>query len=167
MKRWYAVYTRPRQEALAEEHLARQGFEVYLPWCRTKRRRRGAWADVVEPLFPRYLFLRADLAEQNTAAVRSTRGVVGFVRFGGLPADVPDAFIDQLRARADQETGVHTIAPAEFVKGEAVEVVDGPLAGVEAVFFARDGAERVVLLYKLFGRDNKVVVPRNQVVSAA
>ncbi|MCI0507213.1 MAG: transcription/translation regulatory transformer protein RfaH, partial [Gammaproteobacteria bacterium] len=31
MKYWYTVHTKPRQEAIAEENLLRQGFTVYLP----------------------------------------------------------------------------------------------------------------------------------------
>ena len=36
MRSWYVVYTHPREEALAEENLKRQGFEVY--WPRYKKR---------------------------------------------------------------------------------------------------------------------------------
>jgi len=42
--------------------------------------------NTVEPLFPRYLFIRVDPARCSTAPVRSTRGVSGLVRHCGLPA---------------------------------------------------------------------------------
>ncbi len=87
---WYAVCCKPRQEAIAEENLLRQGFHVNLPRIRIRRHRRGQWIDAIEALFPRYLFIRIDPYRCNTAPVRSTRGVVGLVRFGGQPAVVPD-----------------------------------------------------------------------------
>ena len=31
MKNWFVVYTQPRNEDLASEHLGRQGFDVYFP----------------------------------------------------------------------------------------------------------------------------------------
>ena len=53
MKEWYAVHARPRQEAVAELNLKRQGYRTYLPRILLRKRRRGKWARVVEPLFPR------------------------------------------------------------------------------------------------------------------
>ena len=83
---WYAVCCKPRQESVAEDNLLRQGFHVYLPRIRIRQRRRKQWLDAVEVLFPRYVFIRIDPLRRSTAAVRSTRGVVGLVRFGGQPA---------------------------------------------------------------------------------
>lgn len=54
---WYVVQTKPRQEARAEAHLVRQGFECYLPVAEY-----AAGASVARlmppPLFPGYLFIR-------------------------------------------------------------------------------------------------------------
>jgi transcriptional antiterminator RfaH len=52
MQAWYAIYTKPKQETVAEENLQRQGFETYLPWIKHPKRRRGKWLDVTERLFP-------------------------------------------------------------------------------------------------------------------
>jgi transcriptional antiterminator RfaH len=54
---WLLAYTKPRQEALAEEHLRRQGYEVLCPQLRVQKLRRRKWTWVEEPLFPRYLFV--------------------------------------------------------------------------------------------------------------
>ena len=86
---WYLVHTRPRQEEIAREHLARQGYGVYLPRLQLPRRRRGRWLDVVEPLFPRYLFAGARRDEQSVHPIRSTRGVSALVRGGESYAPVP------------------------------------------------------------------------------
>ena len=50
---WLLAYTKPRQEALAEENLRRQGFEVLCPQLRVQKLRRRKWTWVEEPLFPR------------------------------------------------------------------------------------------------------------------
>ena len=70
MRCWYAVQTKPRKEAIAELHLRRQHFETYLPKVLLRKRRRAKWTKVVEPLFPRYLFIRVDPEESSLAAVR-------------------------------------------------------------------------------------------------
>ena len=82
---WYLVHTRPRQEEVAREHLERQGYGVYLPRLQLPRRRRGHWHDVIEPLFPRYLFAGARRNEQSLHPIRSTRGVFDPRAWGRVP----------------------------------------------------------------------------------
>ena len=78
---WFAVLTKPRQERIAQEHLCRQSFECFLPLAVNPYQKRGKKNKLlIEPLFPRYLFLRAIPEVQNLAPVRSTRGVNGMVR---------------------------------------------------------------------------------------
>ena len=166
-ERWYAVCCKPRQEAVAEENLLRQGFQVYLPRIRMRQRRRGAWIDAVEVLFPRYIFIRIDPLLRSTASVRSTRGAVGLVRFGGQPAVVPDAVMDALRQREDAASGMHEDKRPLFNAGDAVKLVDGPLAGMEAVFTEQDGDKRVIVLLELLGKANKVTVSRDWIARAA
>jgi transcriptional antiterminator RfaH len=164
---WYAVCCKPRQEAVAEVNLSRQGFHVYLPRIRIRQRRRGQWIDAVEVLFPRYVFIRVDPLRRSTATVRSTRGVVGLVRFGGQPAVVPDAVMNALLRREDADSGLHQDDRPLFSAGEQVKLVDGPLAGLEGVFTQQDGDRRVIVLLELLGKANKISVSRDWVARAA
>jgi len=166
-ERWYAVTCKPRQEAVAEENLLRQGFHVYLPRIRIRQRRRGHWIDAVEVLFPRYIFIRIDPQRRSTATVRSTRGAVGMVRFGGQPAVVPDAVMNALKQREDAASGMHEDQRPLFSAGEAIKLVDGPLAGMEGVFTEQDGDKRVIVLLELLGKANKVTVSRDWIARAA
>ena len=165
--RWYAVSCKPRQEAVAEENLLRQGFHVYLPRIRIRRRRRAQWIDAVEVLFPRYIFIRIDPLRRSTATVRSTRGVVGLVRFGGQPAVVPDAVMDALLKREDAASGLHQDSHPLFCAGEQVKFVDGPLVGMEGVFTQQDGDKRVIVLLNLLGKAHSVALSRDWIARAA
>lgn len=167
IERWYAVCCKPRQEAVAEENLVRQGFHVYLPRIRIRQRRRGHWLDAVEVLFPRYIFIRIDPERRSTATIRSTRGVVGLVRFGGQPAVVPDAVMDALKQREDAASGLHEDQRPLFSAGDTIKLVDGPLAGMEGVFTQKDGDKRVIVLLELLGKANKVTVSRDWIARAA
>ncbi|MBE0613470.1 MAG: transcription/translation regulatory transformer protein RfaH [Burkholderiales bacterium] len=167
IERWYAVCCKPRQEMVAEENLLRQGFQVYLPRIRIRLRRRGQWIDAVEVLFPRYIFIRVDTLKRSTATVRSTRGAVGLVRFGGQPAVVPDAIMDALREREDAASGMHEDKRPLFNSGDMVKLVEGPLAGMEAIFTEQDGDKRVIVLLELLGKANKVTVSRDWIERAA
>jgi len=167
IERWYAVCCKPRQEAVAEENLLRQGYRVYLPRIRMRQRRRGQWIDAVEVLFPRYIFIRLDPKRRSTAPVRSTRGVVGLVRFGGQPAVLPDAVMEALRQREDADSGLHQDDRPLFNAGEPIKLVDGPLSGMEGIFTQQDGDKRVIVLLELLGKANKVTVSRDWVARAA
>jgi transcriptional antiterminator RfaH len=154
---WFAVLTKPRAERIGRAHLERQGFECRLPLLRRESRARRAPASA-EPLFPRYLFLRADPARDDLACVRSTRGVCGLVRFGVEPARVPQGVVDALAARSDDD-GVVRLDPPELVPGAPVRIVDGPLAGLDAIFRAPGGEQRVHLLVRLIGGERAACVP--------
>jgi transcriptional antiterminator RfaH len=166
MKHWFAVHTRPRQEALAEEHLRRQCYEVYCPRIRQQRRSRGRWRQSTEPLFPRYLFVHLTPGQDNFSPVRYSTGVRDFIRFGGTPGRVPEVLIDEIRRHEDRELGVH-VAREQWQRGDAIEIVAGPFAGSRGIFTAASGAERVVILLTLLGRENRIVVPRDAIVPAA
>ena len=150
-KSWYLVYTKPRQEEVAQTNLVRQGYGVYLPHVREARKRQGRRIMVVEPLFPRYLFIRLDTHTDNWGPIRSTLGVASLVRFGQEPARIPDELIDFLRAR-EGEAGLHEWAEQEFRSGDRVRVAEGALLGYEGILLARTSRERVVVLLDILGR---------------
>ncbi len=164
---WYAVCCKPRQEAIAEENLQRQGYRTYLPRIRNARHRHGQWVDVIEPLFPRYLFIRIDPALRSTAPVRSTRGAVGLVRFGGQPAIIPEEVIDTIVQRETPNTGLHENNRPLLCTGEPIRLVEGPLVGMEGIFTEEDGDKRVIVLMELLGKAHQIRVNRDWVTPAA
>lgn len=162
---WYLVHAKPRQEAEALRQLERQEYTAYLPRCRVRRRVAGRIAAVIEPMFPRYLFVRLAAGTDDFSPIRSTRGVQGLVRFGGMPARLPDALIAQLRAR-EGEAGLIEIAP-EFQPGARVQIAEGPFAGLDAVFEARAGKDRAALLLHLAGQVVRMSLPMDALTAPA
>lgn len=150
---WYLVQCKVRQEERAEENLTRQGYPCLRPTFLRRKTVRGKLQTVAESLFPGYLFIQ--LANgANWAPLRSTRGVLRVVSFGGTPLPIDDAIIRQLQARAEQQD-----VAAELVPGQVVRIVDGPFAELEAIFVSMDGDERVVLLLNFLQREQKVRFP--------
>lgn len=112
----------------------------------------------IEPLFPRYLFLKADADHQSLGPVRSTRGVNGLVRFGKELAIMSESVIDAIKLRSDPETGLVQLKPVPVKKGDKVRVFDGPLAGIQGIFKERKGEKRALLLMELLGTESTVEV---------
>ena len=167
MKQWYAVYCRPRQEGRADEHLRRQGFEVFFPRMTCLRQRASGLQPVTEPLFPRYLFVRLDESTDQWGAIRSTRGVVDLVRVGYSLLPVPEGIVACIRRRIDPETGsVDLRKESDFQPGEKLQIIRGPFRGCEAIFETRDGNRRVVVLLDLMQREQSVTVETAAVMRA-
>jgi transcriptional antiterminator RfaH len=155
MKNWYLIYAKPHKELVAKENLERQGYEVYLPMARVRRRRLGKGATRIEPLFPRYLFIRLDTQTDNWSPIRSTMGVSNLVKFGMYPSIVPKSLIEVLCERCDEE-GIQDIIPGEFKSGESVRVMEGPMMGFEGVFLAKTSNDRVFVLLDIVGKHTRV-----------
>lgn len=73
----------------------------YLPKLRIEKISRRKAEIVIEPMFPRYVFVRLDLVGQGKSwePVRSTVGMLQLIYFGNRAAQVDDALIDWLRRR--------------------------------------------------------------------
>lgn len=162
--RWFVVYTKPRAEAHAEEHLARQSFTTYLPRIRQLRHHRGHWREITAPLFPRYLFVRLVPGVEDISPVRSTRGVTKLVRFGEQLAVMPRGMVEALRACEDPAVGAHTLDRALFNRGDRVRIVQGAFAGLEGIFQVSTGEERVIILLNILGREaSPVTLPKSDI----
>lgn len=154
---WYLVYCKPRQESVARENLARQGYETYLPLMRDVRRRRGRRVTLIAPMFPRYLFIHLNRATDNWAPIRSTLGVVSLVRFGRAAARVPEKLLAMLRSREDAQ-GIQILPVEEYKPGSRVRITRGGFAGYEGIFQAASGRERVTVLLDVLGRQARATV---------
>jgi len=158
---WRAVYCKAREERRAEAHLENQGFEVFLPRVRTRWRRHGHSSVRVEPMFPRYLFVSLAAFEDDWSTIRSTRGVSGLVRFGDQFPVVPNDFVAALRDKHATAGAVDITGVQEMKPDDPVEITDGALAGMRAVFRASSGKERVIVLMSLLNREKEIEVPRD------
>ncbi|MCH9643663.1 MAG: transcription/translation regulatory transformer protein RfaH [Gammaproteobacteria bacterium] len=159
---WYLVYAKPRQEQVALENLDRQGYHGYLPRIVVRRRRLGAYKEIVEPMFPRYLFLSMCAKVDNWMPIRSTRGVASLVRFGGYPAKVPDSLIEFIQQKEAKYKSVGEIA--EVLKpGDKVRILDGAWDNYEAIFETKSSKQRVVVLLDILGSPTRVEIPRDLV----
>ncbi|MEI6300060.1 MAG: transcription/translation regulatory transformer protein RfaH [Betaproteobacteria bacterium] len=161
--RWYVIHTKLRQEQLAFENLSRQGFECYLPTVSAERVQQRVLVVVIEPLFPRYLFIRLDDAidsGKSWSPIRSTKGVSRLVAFGGEPAKVPDRLVDLLRELAG---GNSNAQPKRlFEAGEKVRIDSGPFAGIEGIYQMTDGTARAFVLIELISTKASLAVEPGQ-----
>ena len=98
MKRWYLVYCKRGDQKRAQQHLENQGVECFYPQIEVEKSVRGKEKRVEEPLFPSYIFVRFDYEQgPSFTTVRSTRGVVDFIKFGARPHEVQGDLVFELK----------------------------------------------------------------------
>ena len=147
-RQWYVVRSEPRAEYMAASELDRAGFEVLLPRAKTPNPRNGH-TDI--PLFPGYLFLRCDLAEEAPPIRLTAPHVSGWVSFDGVVPSLPDDFVSSLMLRLtalSEEGGLWR----RFRRGEKVQVVTGSLHELaEVVEEPKSPQARVRVLMEFMG----------------
>ena len=151
---WYAVATKARDESVARANLERQSYQVFLPTISLKKRRRGRWMSVTEPLFPGYLFVSLLLGADDPAPIRSTLGCIGLVRFGQAHTPVPSSLIAALNGASEGAID----APLPFNQRDKVRFISGPFAGIETVFDMPGGEDRAQVFLELLGKVQRLTV---------
>lgn len=164
--RWFAVQTQSNRETKAAHHLKRQGFEVYFPRY-LKRRSHARKIEIVPaPLFPGYMFVAIDLETQRWRAIRSTVGVLRLVTNGDEPSPLPDALIDAMRRREDEEGFVKVEQGPSFNRGDKVLVRAGAFSDTQGLFEGLADRDRVAILLDLLGRKVRVMLSADVIVAA-
>jgi transcriptional antiterminator RfaH len=162
---WYVLRTKPRQESRAQLNLQAWGLETLLPLNRSGNRVIGKSGDrtPVCMLFPSYIFCK--FAETMFGKVKYTYGVAHIVSFGGVPAVVDQAIIDELAARALPLHGASGHGSAvSFRRGDKVLIESGPFKNFIGIF-EQDlpGSERVRILLDAVKFQSRVECGRGEI----
>jgi transcription antitermination factor NusG len=147
-RRWYAVFTVPKNEKAVARHLDLRQIESFLPTYESVR----VWKNrqrvkVVLPLFPTYLFVCIGFRER--AKVLQAPGVLQIVGNSREPLPLPDSEIEFLRSDFCREK---TEPYRELVVGQKVRVRSGVMQGVEGVLIRKNNSLRFVLTLGLINQ---------------
>lgn len=136
---WWVLHTRPRQEKSLVRQLHRARIPYYLPLIPRRWRLRGRMMTSHLPLFPSYVFLRADRQERVSAL--STNRVVRSL-------EVPDQAVlwqDLRQIRRLITAGVPISPENRLTTGMMVEITCGPLAGLRGRILRSASGHRFVV----------------------
>jgi transcriptional antiterminator RfaH len=148
---WYVLRTKPHKEHQVYGQLAANDVETYFPTITVTPV--NPRASRIRPYFPNYMFVHVDLEAVRVSVMQWLPGAVGLVEFGGIPSQVPDNFVHELRRHIAALEAMGGLTFGELKKGDVVKITSGPFAGYEAIFDVRlSGTERVRLLLDVLGR---------------
>ena len=150
MKQWYTLYTKANSEQQVATLLQEKGIDIYLPTVTTDSR--------PKPFFPCYLFMNADLNKLSPAAWQWTPGLRRIVSRDQKPIPVSVEII-QLIKKNLSELNSHAGANQnhQFLPGDKVRVVNGPLKDMVAIFAGPvEPSTRVRVLMAVLGRQKRI-----------
>lgn len=154
---WYALRSNSRAEKKVVERLIDNGFEAYLPLVTTLK----MWSDrkkkVQTPLIPSFVFIKTN-KEQLFDAL-NVHGVSSVLRFLGKPAIIREHEINNMKILLNEMDRVELLVNDRIKKGEEVEVVQGPFAGLLAETIEIKGKYRVVVNIAALGAAFSVNIP--------
>ncbi|MGE5109771.1 MAG: UpxY family transcription antiterminator [Acidobacteriaceae bacterium] len=138
---WFAAYTYPRHEKKVAEYLGWAGIESFLPLYKEAHTwNNGLHVTVEKPLFPSYIFVRVE--PSDTTKILRTPSIASLVTVAGVPAPLPSAEIESLRAGVSRLR----LEPHPYLKqGDRVRVKSGPFADLEGVLVLHKNRWRVVI----------------------
>ncbi|MFT5809065.1 MAG: transcriptional antiterminator RfaH [Moritella dasanensis] len=163
-KDWYLLYCKGKEELRALMNLENQGYESFFPIMKVEKKVRNKLTCIDVVMFPNYLFVEIDTDTANFNSIRSTRGVIDFVKCGANYTKVPTALVEALkvkqscRDKSAKEVKVYS-------EGEKVIIQDGPFKGMEAIYQCKDGLERSVLLINLIHNVTTLCIPNAEIKS--
>ncbi len=162
-KKWFVLYTKPKQEFKAETQISAAGVETYLPTITQIKQ----WSDrkkkITEPLFKGYIFVFGTERDRITSLEQPS--IVNSIFFNGKPATIPPKQIEDLKKviTSDEEVVV-----SELIKvGSRVIVADGAFKGVEGIVYSSTNNENLIAIsIELLNRSVSVKLPVNAVTQA-
>lgn len=156
---WYCIYTKPNQEDTVCRRLGElPGIELLNPKLKRKKIVRKKLVDVVEELFPCYIFSRFDLS-QYSQLITYTRGVKHFVgdRYGA-PYVVDESIIKCITSK--MTNGIIQYDPPKLDHGDRVVITNGPFSGFTGLFLSElKASERVMILLDAITLQARVEIP--------
>lgn len=159
-KNWYVVHTYAGYENKVKTNLEKRVesmemqnkiFRVLVPMEKEIEIKKGKKKETLKKVFPGYVLVEMNMADDSWYVVRNTPGVTGFVGPGSKPIPLSQAEINLIL----KQMGMDEPKPrVDLSVGEPVRVVEGPFASfVGTVAEVLLDRRKVRVMVSMFGRE--------------
>ncbi|MCI0459248.1 MAG: hypothetical protein L0Z62_20030 [Gemmataceae bacterium] len=156
-ERWWALHSRPRAEKSLARKFLTAGMSFFLPLYRRTGRSRGRVLTSHMPLFPSYVFLRGD--EDDRLGALKTNLVVNVL----TPPDQHQLHSDLVQVYRLLASGTSPAPEDNLQPGTPVEIVAGPLAGMEGKVLRHGSGWRFLIEVRFLHQGVSVEIDREMV----
>ena len=162
IRKWFAIYTRPRAEKKVKEQLLKIEVETYLPLKKELRqwKDRKKWVEL--PLFTSYIFVRINVKE-HYEIIKYIRGIVKFVTIGGNKIAVRDEEIDTIKKVLQYSADGIEVSNETFKLNDEIEIKSGILKGQKGKLISFSGKHKIAIKIETIGSMLIVQINKNLV----
>lgn len=160
---WYALRTRHRHELFVARHLEELRIEAFLPRQQVVRKRKDRKVDILQPLFPGYLFVQP--MNHQREDLRWVPGSCGVVAFRGIWARIDEDEISSVRRLVSGAPEL-SVLPA-LHRGQKVQVTRGALSGLVGELVEFRHGNRLVVNIESLHRSVSIQVAASDLTPAA
>src|SRR5260221_6708891 len=158
--KWYIIHTYSGHENKVSKGLRQRSetmgfedkiFDIIVPTREVTKVSQGKKSQVQEKIFPGYVLVRMVLTDESWLLVRTTQGVTAFIGAGNKPTPISEKEVEAIQKFMQLEEPLYKSA---FTVGEAVKIVDGPVADFLGTIESIDEAKgKLRVLVSIFGRE--------------
>jgi len=169
-RNWYAIHTYVgHEEKVADSLRQRVGsvglegllFDAMVPKEKTIEIKNGKRKIVEKKIFQGYVLVDMIVTKHSWYVVRNTPQVTGFIGVGTDPIPLSPDEVKNIQKRMGIEEPKYKI---DLIKGDLVNITDGPFKGSDAVVDAVDEEKgKLKVLVSIFGRETSVELDSLQV----
>jgi transcriptional antiterminator NusG len=171
-KKWYVIHTYSGYENKVATNLRHRIesmgmqdkiFDVLIPKeTVTDLKSGGRKVTSEKKVFPGYILVQMELADDSWNVVRNTPGVTGFVGAQAKPVPLSRAEVERIKGRVAAAARPKTLT--EFTEGMAVKVTSGPLAEFDGIIAEVNPDQgKIKVMVSIFGRETPVELSFDQV----
>ena len=152
---WHILKIRSNDASYIQQELSLFGIKTYYPMLKHSTDP-SKWR--LKPLFNGYMFIQIIDLEESSSILNRVNGIIDFLRTDGMPAEIPDDFMDQLENKVNeinQQEGVWRT----YHVGEKVLLESYGLSTVGTVVqHSMSDKTRVRILIDFMGKEIKAEV---------
>ncbi len=162
IKKWFAIYTKAKNEKKVEKQLSELGYEAYLPLKKELRQWKDRMKKVEIPLFSSYVFVKVNNKEYQEIP-KQIIGFVKFVTIGGQKIAVRDKEIETIKKMLEYSDENIVVSNEKFELYQKVEIKKGLLRGTKGKLISFKGKYKIAVRIETIGTGLIVEIDKNSV----
>ena len=123
VRKWYAVYTKPKSEKKVASNLDNRGIHTYCPTQKIRKKWSDRFKIIEEPIFRSYVFIC--IQDMEKTVVLSESNVLNFVQHCGKPAVIQDYEIQNVQKFLGDYSG-WSFSVTAVAENDLVRIETGP-----------------------------------------
>ena len=150
-RRWLVAKVRIFHEKKTAERLVKMGIECFLPVQQESHQWSDRQKTIDRVLIPMTIFVHVDPSEQKEVLTLASVSRYMVLRGESTPAVIPDSQMDRFKFMLDYSEEAVSMSSTPLAAGETIQVIKGPLTGLQGELITVNGKAKVAVRLKMLG----------------